>query len=279
MNTLMNNYIQFLKNKYPSLVKPYQTRLKDNLTGARAEAVTFHFFESYVDEVKVNETRKGGGTDFLCKTEDSVFLAEITGIATDTVTNKSGLKNELTEEITIQSPCQITKKLCGIVYDKHSQMSEYNYPGILVITSDHILADTLFDPFNAQCLLIGNMSIGVPIPINGRATPESNPINQTDLKNGCFLQMNQGWDVCNRNISAVLLFHISGVNAFLTGILHPEPIHKFSPKLLPSVSFIRLINWPPDDNILEVEWVKYVGNEIVPTEPEQTTFGYNVSFN
>ena len=274
---LVNNYIQFLEKEYPSLVQPYQARLKDNLTGARAEAVSFHFFRSYVDEIKVNETRNEGGTDFLCKTGDSEFIAEITSISTESVTKKSGLKNELTEGITVQTISPITQKLCDTVNSKQCQMSKYNYPGILIIASDHDLADTLLDPFDTQRLLVGDMTIGVSTPTNRQATQELSPINQTELKYGCFLQVNPGWEVCNRSISAVLLFHISGVNAFLLGILHPDPKHKFSPKLLPSIPFIRLKKWPPEGNILEVEWVKYEEPELVVTNPEQKRFWYDRS--
>ena len=137
---LVDNYIQFLEKEYPSHVKSYRVRLEDNRTGARAEAVTFHFFRSYVDEIKVNETRNEGGTDFLCKTGDSEFIAEITSISTESVTKKSGLKNELTEGITVQTISPITQKLCDTVNSKQCQMSKYNYPGILIIASDHDLS-------------------------------------------------------------------------------------------------------------------------------------------
>ena len=49
---LISNYIQFLKEEYPSLVKLYQDRLQDNLTAARAEAVTFNFFTSTLMRLK-----------------------------------------------------------------------------------------------------------------------------------------------------------------------------------------------------------------------------------
>ena len=158
-------------------------------------------------------------------------------------------------------------------------MSKYNYPGILVIASDHPLADTLFDPFDAQRLLVGDMKIGFSIATKRQEMQERSTTNVTELKYSCFLQVNQDWDVCNRSISAVLLFHITGVNAFLLGILHPDPKYKFSSKLLPSVPFIRLKKWPPDSNVLKVEWVKYEENESVVTEPEQKTFWYDPSLN
>ena len=276
---LVDNYVRFLEKEYPRLAISYQQRLEVNPTGGRAEAVTFHFLKTCVDEVKINEHPRDGGTDFLCKTGDSEFIAEVTSITTDTVTKKSGLKDDLTEGTTVQTFSPITQKLCDTVNSKESQMSKYNYPGILVIASDHPLADTLFDPFDAQRLLVGDMKIGFSIATERQEMQERSTTNVTELKYSCFLQVNQDWDVCNRSISAVLLFHISGASAFILGILHPDPIHNFSPKLLSSIPFIRLKKWPPEDSILGVEWVKYEDNELVVTEPEQKTFWYDPSLN
>ena len=268
---LVDDYIHFLEKEYPALVKSYRNRLKHQPTSANAEAVTFHFLRTYIDEVKINEHPTEGGTDFLCKTGDSKFIAEITSIATDTVTKKSGLKDDpTTENPVFQNVSPITQKLCDTVNSKQRQMSEYNYPGILVIASDHCLADILFDPFDAQRLLVGDMMIGLR---------DSKLIDQTKLKYSCFLQVNPDFDVCNRSISAVLLFHMAGANAFLLGVIHPDPKHSFSPEFLPSVPFIRLKKYPPEGNVLEVEWVKYEQNELVITEPEQKTFWYDPRFN
>lgn len=276
---LVDNYIQFLEKEYPALVRSYQSRLRNQPTSARAEAVTFHFFRYNVNEVRVNETRDEGGTDFLCKTGDSEFIAEITSVKTESVTNKSGLKYDPTAETTVQTISPITQKLCDTVNSKQRQMSEYNYPGILVIASDHPLADTLLDPFDAQRLLVGDMKIGVSISTDAQATQELSPINKTELKYSCFLQVNPGWEVCNRSISAVLLFHISEASAFLVGILHPDPEHTFSPKLLPSIPFIRLRKWPPEGNRLECEWVIYENTELVIPTPKQKRFWYDPDFN
>ena len=144
---------------------------------------------------------------------------------------------------------------------KQRQMSKDCLPGILVIVLEHPQGDAVIDTYDAELLLLGE--------------EELNSINENVFKYSCFLQKDQennALTVCNRSISAVLLFHISGVSAFYTGILHPDPIHTFSPKLLPSITFMRLKQWPPICDRLEVEGVKYEGNELVITEPEQSTF-------
>lgn len=276
---ILDNYINFLEEHYPSLATQYQQRLESNRTGARAEAIAFYFFSTSLDEIEINEHSKKGGTDFLCKTEHSNFVAEITSIATDTITKKSGLKDNLTEGVTVWAFSPITQKLCDTVNSKEAQMSEYDLPGVLVIASDHLLADLLFTPFHTERLLVGDITIGLSIPKIRQENQEVSFVNQTDLKYGCFLQKNQDWHVCNRSISAVILFHMTGAYASMLGLLHPDPKHDFLPNFLPSVPFVKLKKYPPDQNVLEVEWVKYEGNELVVVDDPEKIFWYDTSFN
>ena len=272
---LIENYKNFLENEHSNHVKSYRARLRNQPASARAEAVTFHFFKSNLDKVRVNEVPNKGGVDFLCKTGTSEFISEITSLESESVTRKSGLKYEPTENISVGSFSSITRKLCDTVGSKASQMSGYESPGVLVITSEHPQADLLFDSFDAQRLLVGDIKIGFSIPNKGK---EVNSI--TEFENSCFLQWNQGWELSNRSISSILLFHISGVSAFVLGILHPDPVHKFPPKLLPSIPFVRLKQWPPDGDSIGIEWIKYEKTELVEvSEPKQHRFWYDQGLN
>ena len=268
---LVTKYAHFLETEHPSHVAHYRDRLKTNREGAIAEAVTFHFFRYNLDEVQVNEDPKKGGVDFLCKIGSSEFIAEITSLQAETVTRKSGVKYKPTKSSSVGTFSPITRKLCDTVCDKASQMSGYNCPGVLVIACKHSLADILFDAVDAERLLVGNIEIGLS------SSREST--NVTELKNSCFLQHNQEWELSNRSISSILLFHISGVSAFVLGILHPDPTHKFLPKFLPSIPFLRLKQWPPNGNKIKTEWVKYEETELVIPRPEQHRFWYDLSLN
>ncbi len=65
------------------------------------------------------------------------------------------------------------------------------------------------------------------------------------------------------------------MNAFVLGILHPDPIYKLPIQFLPSVPFVRLKKWPPEDGILLTEWVKFEENiEFVIRIPEHESFWY-----
>ena len=278
VNDLVDNYKNFLENEHLNHVKSYSDRLRDHAASARAEAVTFHFFRSNLDEVRVNEDLNKGGVDFLCQTGTSEFIAEITCLGSESVTRKSGLKYEPTENRSVGTVSPITRKLCDTVCGKASQMSGYENPGILVIACEHPQADLLFDSFDAQSLLVGDIKIGVSIPNDPNEQQGVDSI--TEMENSCFLQWNQGWELINRSVSAILLFHISGVSAFALGILHPDPVHKFPPKLLPSIPFVRLKQWPPEGGRIELEWVKYENTEVVEiSEPEQHRFWYDHSLN
>ena len=219
----------------------------------------------------MNEDPNKGGVDFLCKIGSSEFIAEITSLQVETVTRKSGLEYKPTKRYSVGTFAPITRKLCDTVCDKASQMSGYNCPGVLVIACKHPLADVLFDAFDAERLLVGDIKIGL--------SSSRKSTNITELKNSCFLRHNQEWELGNRSISSILLFHISGVSAFVLGILHPDPTHNFLPEFLPSIPFLRLKQWPPNGNNIKTEWVKYEKTELVIPRPEQHRFWYDLSLN
>jgi hypothetical protein len=53
---------------------------------------------------------------------------------------------------------------------------------------------------------------------------------------------------------AILLVAISGIQADLVGLLHPEPGIPFAPSLFPQVPYLRVKNWPIVDGRIEIEW-------------------------
>jgi len=60
---------------------------------------------------------------------------------------------------------------------------------------------------------------------------------------------------CRRSISAILLISIYSDKALIIGILHPDPEIEFAMDLLPTVPFLRMRKWPPENNLIETEWV------------------------
>ena len=282
---LVSDYIDFLKSKDPKRINSFQSLLSTQKASAISEAVAFHYFRYYVDIVQVEEVVNKGGVDFRCQTGDTNFVVEVTHLDVEAVENRSGLPNDPTQDNAVGCFSSITKKLYDTADKKAHQMSGYECPGILVIACTHNLADLLFSTSDAENLLVGDTKISVPIPkyLLTDATKEHTPIedprqnlsSRTDLENAIFFRWNDEWEACNRSISAVLLFHISGANAFVLGILHPEPVHKFPIQFLPSVPFVRLKKWPPEDGLMFTEWIKYEENtECVIRNPEHVSFCY-----
>ena len=282
---LVPDYMDFLKTKDQKRVKSFQSLLSTQKASAISEAVAFHYFRYYVDIVQVEEVVNKGGVDFRCQTGDTNFVVEVTHLDVEAVENRSGLPNDPTQDNAVGCFSSITKKLHDTVDKKAHQMSGYECPGILVIACTHNLADLLFSTSAAEDLLVGDIKIQIPIPEHlltddtKKHTPIEDPRQnlslRTDLENAIFFRWNDGWEACNRSISAVLLFHISGANAFVLGILHPEPVHKFPIQFLPSVPFVRLKKWPPEDELMLTEWVKYEENtESVISNSEHVSFCY-----
>ncbi len=249
--TLVDNYKNFLEVNYPNHVRSFCRRLRDQPESARAEAVVYSFFEANHLDVQVEEDVGKGGVDFRCKTGKAEFVTEVTGLDPESVTCKSGVPNELPETSFGYHYSMITNLLRAKASQKAFQMSRYNCPRILVITSEHAEALGLLGMEGGENLLTGGTRIAIP---SGRLVIDLDKCTFFRLKNGKL-------ESCRRSISAILLLSISPVNAFVVGILHPDPVYKFPIELLPSVPFLRLKKWPPENDSIEIE---LIGNKWKP---------------
>lgn len=248
---VINSYKSFLEVKYPSHFQSYCRRLKNQSESAKAEAVTFSFLRSIFDDVLLAEDISTGGADFLCKSNDAEFISEVTCLKAESVAAQSGWKNEVPENGSAGSFGMITRKLLTKASSKAAQLSGYSFPRILIITCEHIASDFLLGSHGAETLLTSDTKIEVPI-----GKPIANFDLVTNLKNSVFLLYKNGtWKSCKRSISAILLFSIFADKTLLVGILHPDPVYKFPIRLLPSVPFLRMKEWPPNNNRVETEWV------------------------
>ena len=250
---IIESYKTFLEVKCPTHYKSYCTRLKNKPESAKAEAVTFSILRSNFNEVKLAEDISTGGPDFSCSSNDVEFIVEVTCIETESVVIQSGWKNKVSPapNKTAFSFRMITCKLRRIVSSKAAQLSGNNIPTLLIITSEHLGADFLLGPRAAEILLTSDIKIEVPI---------GKPINKvglsTDLKNSVFFRFKGGsLESCRRSISAILLISIFTDKSLICGILHPDPQYVFPIMLLPSVPFLRMKKWPPENNNIETEWV------------------------
>lgn len=248
---VIESYKTFLEVKYPAHYESYCNRLKSDPESTKAEAVTFSFLRSNFGDVKVAEDISTGGVDFLCKSNEFEFIAEVTCLKAESVATQSGLKNEVPQNGSAGWFRMITHKLRTKVSSKASQLSGHDYPRILVITCEHIAADALLGPHGAETLLTSDTKIAVPI---GKPIDKVGLI--TELKDSVFFRSRNGeLESCRRSISAIFLINIFTDKLSVVGILHPDPQYEFPISLLPSVPFLRMKKWPPEKNLIEIEWI------------------------
>ena len=262
---LVDNYKNFLSDKYPVHTKKYFcARLASYPMGAKAEAVAFYFFCSNVDDILIEEDSVKGGADFRCKIQKSEFVAEVTSLDAESVTKASGLKNEIPETGSVGSFSWITHLLRSTASTKTSQMSGYCCPRILVMTSDHVDAiNLLSSKIAAEFLLTSDTCISIPHPLD---IPRPGIGLETNLADSVFFRERNGeFESCRRSISAILLCGVLRNTMHVIGVLHPDPVHKFPTQFLPSIPFVRLKKWPPENNRIETEWVSHEQTEVTPS--------------
>jgi hypothetical protein len=259
----VESYKDFLSVKYPSHYRLFCNRLNSKPESARAEAVTFSLLWSQFGDVTIAEDVVTGGADFLCVTESGKIIVEVTCVEGEAVAAQSRWPNGVAEDGSGGSFGMITHMLRTKASEKASQLSDYEMPRVLAITCEHIGADVLLGPLGAEMFLTSETKIAVPI-----ATGE--PIDDkihltTDLQDSVFFRFENGVvEPCRRSISAILLVSIFADKCLAVGILHPQPQHVFPIRLLPSVPFLRMKKWPPENHSIETEWVIH--------NPTPTTF-------
>ena len=250
LHDLVDNYKRFLNVNYPNHAKSYYTRLKNQPEGATSEAVVYSFLKANLDDVQVAEKMDVGGVDFKCKVGDAEFVAEVTCLETEAVISQSGLP---TGPSYGGHYSMITDVLRTKASGKATQMSRYNCPRVLVMTCQHAGTSAILGIGGAEDLLTSETKIA----IGSISNPGGNHL-VTDLDNSVFFRWkNDRVESCRRSISAILLFRLSGVSAFITGISHPDPIHKFPIEFLPTVPFVRVKKWPLENNRIKIEWVTH----------------------
>ena len=241
VSNLVDEFKHFLDVNHPEHSNAFNQRHPE---AARAEAVVFSFFKQNGYDIRVEETPLGG-VDFRVLTENSEFVVEVTSIRQQTFTKKSGVPPTLTPGEGYHSdPYTIAYQIREEAREKEAQMSGYNCPAILVITSEHpkyadILKDKVTE-FNPRMFMTGAPEIEMEYNTETHASRIVG--NATRLKESLFFKPNKKGRIefCREQMSAVLLFYIhEKYGVLIVGLLHPKPHHQFSHKILPLVPFVK----------------------------------------
>ena len=177
---------------------------------------------------------------------------EVTCLGAEAVANQSGIKDSVPKGGSAGCFGMITHMLRTRASGKTNQLSGYQIPRILVITTEHRCGDFLLGPQGAETLLTSDTHITVPLN-----NSLENDYFSSDLRNSVFFKFgnNGRVELCRRSISCLLFANINTNRVDLVGILHPEPKFDFPINLLPSIPFLRIKKWPFQDHEIETEWI------------------------
>jgi hypothetical protein len=251
IDNILKSYKTFLEVKYPLHHSKFCKLAKQNVQGAKAEAVLFSIMRSTLDEAVIGEDISTGGPDFLCTKNSNKFLLEVTSLEAEAVARQSGWPDSMPEGVTSGSFQMITNIIRRKASKKAGQLSGQPMPRVLAITCEHKASDVLLGPLAAETVLTSDTTLNVPI---GR--PISNIGLSTDLKESVFIRNRNGeLEFCRESISAVLLVSIQGDNSRIVGLLHPKPSWNFPYNLLQSVPFCRIKKESLEKGYIETEWV------------------------
>lgn len=243
------------------VAKQFAKRLRAQPEAAQAEAVVYHFLSVKKLNPQFLESPSLGGLDFECYFGEEKFAVEVTSFADETVTNRSGFPDELSELGYINLP-SIISLVRSRISQKAVQASAYVGPRVLAIGSTHIVSSVLFT-VGVEEFLTGETQIAFPVNANGLA----GEIHMaTELTNSSYLRSAQdGVESYRPKYALVLFVAIHGGGAHVTGIVHPAPEIPLSIAPFGNVPFAR-IKWPIDGNELRVEWI------IADPRPDQHYF-------
>ena len=220
---------------------------------ARAEAVAFSFFNCNGYNVRVEETPDRGGVDFRAQKDNTEFVIEVKSIRRETFAEHSGVPENPWESgraFRVRT-YDIAHRIRTLVSSAVEQLSEYNYPRLLIITCEHSEYPTYLKKSEevgdgAEMFLTSPLALGLP-----------NLNHVTCLDDSLFFRFQNDRIVfCRKSISAVLLFYISKYYAQATCLLHPQPVYNFSVDFLPSVPFVEVLVHSIEDSYqIETRWI------------------------
>ncbi|MGA2965272.1 MAG: hypothetical protein ABSD64_03600 [Terriglobales bacterium] len=250
---VVDSYWVFLaRNRYDHHLDKFKRRLETDANAAEAEAVVFALLWAAKTRPDIFEDPSKGGPDFCCDPSGKQrFLVEVTSLESGAVSRRSGLPARI-EGNGGGAFGLITAALSGAAGSKAAQLADQPYPRVLAITSSHAFASILMDRLPAENLLVSDPMISHRLgDFNGYGTIT------TDLRRAVFFRLDRsGRQIVPRrqSISAILLVAISGRQADVVGVLHPQPAIVFDPNLFPQVPYLRLSHWPIVDGKLSTEW-------------------------
>ena len=238
----------------------------------KAEETSRDILEDLCDSVEDNTNKTG--VDFLCKKGAFEFCAEVTCIEIETVIRHSGIPHTRPSSGHYD---MITGQIRSQASSKVRQVSEYKCARLLIIVSYHSGADHLLGDHAAELLLTDEQGLAFSPAFEDEDCKD--PYPYTNCDNTLFFESREGVLSPKReSISAIWLVAVSQNTNQIIGVLNPQPNYDFEYKLFPSVPFVRMKNWPIENNTLETEWIRNTPNWIQDCEPAIRYFENDLEF-
>lgn len=223
----------WLKSQNPAYLDKWDRLLGQHPDAAIHEAVVRRFFEGAGFQVFANESPNDthAAPDFCCvaNTGEKLYV-EAALIETDRAATKSLIEHNSTGG---QAYALLTARLSCTSRNKQRQCVGLDAPAIVAVGSFH----------SHMPLLLGKSKLAFLLTGQGYQLEDG-----TYTTGGKAFVSDSGEVEC-REVSALLFFRTGFERPAKYGILHPEPIHAFKPKLLPNVVFGSLC---PDES--QVIW-------------------------
>lgn len=253
IESILASYRSHLKQKYGiGALRKYEYLYDNNREAGVSEAIIFNWLCDMKQNPALLEDLSEGGADFICNQgKDSSFVVEVTCIGGQALLDKTGCHMLPGQLMALVS---LTTSLRNRVARKTSQLSDYEMPRVLIITSLHDGGYLFLNQDGAKKLLISDWAYS----ISDQHSNDENCLS-TDLKKSIFLKPD-GSDqskivACRQAISSVLLMPISGDRLNVIGILNPEPSYGLNIQAFPKIPFVRIKNWPVSNGVISTEWV------------------------
>lgn len=236
----------------------HRLRSADGAEGAVAEAVAWDWLIHRVDKLEATATTNDKTADFECHQAGTSFYVEVTNISRHTMTTDTHLEDSATNPYRAE-PRRYTPpfdRLRQSILRKVKKGESSRCPYLVLVTTLHGQGSRCMqDSRVVEAVLHSQTSICGRIDSRGDAIGQ--PVIATDLKRSAFTAT-QAVTSVRHCVSGALFgpfgLYPKGVDVF--GLLHPEPLHAFSPTLLPDVRFCRFAQWPPSSGRVDVEWVQ-----------------------
>src|SRR5690349_1092795 len=105
---VMQTYGDYLREKHPSNHTRFETLRTSDREAAVAEAIVFGMLQTMLVKPEIHDQVGTGGPDFICSrrrgpifppSPEDRFVVEATSLNPDAVTGRSGIANEVPDEI------------------------------------------------------------------------------------------------------------------------------------------------------------------------------------